>query len=86
MLNSSVERNEGNEQCQAHENCTERRIAMKVDEEKAVSADCKSAVCYMLTRVPTFTSQQFSEVDLIIPDLWRRKQFMGKLNGSSRAT
>lgn len=64
----------------------ERRIAMKVDEEKAGSADCASAVCYMPTRVPTFTSQQFSEVDLVIPDLWRRKQGMGKLNGSSRAT
>lgn len=57
----------------------ERRIVMKVEEEKAVSADCESVMCYMLTRVTTFTSQQFSEVDLIIPDLWRRKQRHGEV-------
>lgn len=57
----------------------ERRIAMKA-EEKAVSAGCEPVVSYMLTRVTTFTSQQVSEVELIIPDLWRRKQRHGEVN------
>lgn len=76
-------RNEGNAQRQARENLTERRIATKADEERAVRRfiECWAVnqLCAARRHVTTFNSEQLSDVDLIIPDLWRRKQRHGEV-------